>query len=66
MEQLIREVEHTINPPWWFVGGIQSDDCCAWSKVKGSNFGCESIKACALNCPIAQEPMAAGAFVTLK
>ena len=41
MEQLIREAEHTINPPWWWlvVGGIQSDDCCASSKVKGSNFG---------------------------
>ena len=67
MEQLIREAEHTINPPWWFVvGGIQSDDCCASSKVKGSNLARASIKACALNCPIAQEPMAEGEFVTLK
>ena len=65
MEQLTREVEHTINPPWWFVGGIQSDDCCAASKIKGSNFGA-GIKACALNCPIALEPMAGGAFLTLK
>ena len=66
MEQLIREAEHTINPPRWFGGGIQSDDCCAPSKIKGSNFGCQhkSVSTKLPNCT--QEPMAVGAFVTLK
>ena len=63
MEQLIREAEHTINPPWWLVGGIQS---CAPSKIKGSNFGCQHkiVRTKLPNCT--QEPMAGGAFVTLK
>ena len=51
MEQLIRDAEHTINPPWW--AEFKATFAVHEAKSKAAILADAGIKACALNCPIA-------------
>ena len=52
MEQLIREAEHTINPPWWFVGWNSKRRLLCSEQNQRQQFWCrhKSVRTKLPNC----------------